>query len=91
MSKFRYFKMQELNPEEESPIEQFHDRSRLMYDMFRLCHNTYVRLDEDLIKALYVPLDYNDGNIMSVNGCHMKVNYLSNWRNVNNGIKLQIF
>lgn len=32
-----------------------------MYDMFRLCHNTYVRLDEDLIKALYVPLDYNDG------------------------------
>lgn len=61
MSKFRYFKMQELNPEEESPIEQFHDRSRLMYAMFRLCHNTYVRLDEDLIKALYVPLDYNDG------------------------------
>lgn len=91
MSKFRYFKMQELNPEEVPKIvEQFND-NRLMYDMFRLCHNTYVRLDEDLIKAVYVPLDYNDGNIMSVNGCHMKVNYLRNWRNVNNGIKLQIF
>lgn len=61
MSKFRYFKMQELNPEEVPKIvEQFND-NRLMYDMFRLCHNTYVRLDEDLIKALYVPLDYNDG------------------------------
>ena len=49
MSKFRYFKMQELNPEEVPKIvEQFND-NRLMYDMFRLCHNTYVRLD------------YNDG------------------------------
>ena len=34
MSKFRYFKMQELNPEEVPKIvEQFND-NRLMYDMF---------------------------------------------------------
>lgn len=61
MTKFRYFKMHELKPEEVPKIvEQFNDH-RLMYDMFRLCHNTYVRLDEDLIKAVYVPLDYHDG------------------------------
>ena len=78
MSKFRYFKMQALNPEEVPKIVvQFND-NRLMYDMFRLCHNTYVRLDEDLIKAVYVPLDYNDGEY-----------YEREW--LPYGIKLQIF
>lgn len=61
MTKFRYFKIQELKPEEVPRILEQFDDNRLMYDMFRLCQNTYVRLDSDLIKAVYVPLDYHDG------------------------------
>ena len=61
MTKFRYFKIQELNPEEVPRILEQSDDNRLMYDMFRLCQNTYVRLDSDLIKAVYIPLDYHDG------------------------------
>ena len=61
MTKFRYFKIQELNPEEVPRILEQSDDNRLMYDMFRLCQNTYVRLDSDLIKAVYIPLDDHDG------------------------------
>lgn len=60
MTKFRFFKIQEFNPEESPKILEQFDDNRSMYYMFKLCNNTYVRLDDDLIKAVYVPLDYHD-------------------------------
>lgn len=58
MAKFCYFKIQEIDPDEyPNIVEKFNDDS-LMYDMFNYWYSTYVRLDEDLIKAIYVPLEF---------------------------------
>lgn len=46
-----------------------------MYDMFNWCYSTYVRLDEDLIKAVYVLLEFFVNEYYEANGYRMKVSY----------------
>jgi hypothetical protein len=38
MTKFRYFKIQELNPDETPKILEQFNKTRPMYDTFRLCN-----------------------------------------------------
>ena len=59
MARFRFFKFQEVNPINEPKIANaFTDD--LMYDMFNSNCITYIRIDDDMIKAAYIPMDYYD-------------------------------